>query len=159
MTVRQQADHRPQPGVGQRLIAAGHNMLGLSMAPGDRQARRRAARRPAAAHRSSTVCRRTILKNPTPGPSIVDLALRVRAPHAEREVYYGEESKTFFLPLSASERGLGERFLGLIGCTMFETDYRTLSMMIAPAPFMTATGSLILSSNNRLAAAWTASAC
>jgi len=34
---------------------------------------------------------------------------------------------------------------------MFETDYRTLSMMIAPALFMTATGSLILSSNNRLA--------
>jgi Protein of unknown function (DUF2721) len=34
---------------------------------------------------------------------------------------------------------------------MFETEYRTLSMMIAPALFMTATGSLILSSNNRLA--------
>lgn len=34
---------------------------------------------------------------------------------------------------------------------MFETDYRILSMMIAPALFMTATGSLILSSNNRLA--------
>ena len=34
---------------------------------------------------------------------------------------------------------------------MFETDYRTLSMMIAPALFMTATGSMILSSNNRLA--------
>jgi hypothetical protein len=34
---------------------------------------------------------------------------------------------------------------------VFETDYRTLSMMIAPALFMTATGSLILSSNQRLA--------
>jgi hypothetical protein len=34
---------------------------------------------------------------------------------------------------------------------MPETDYRTLSMMIAPALFMTATGSLILSSNNRIA--------
>ncbi len=34
---------------------------------------------------------------------------------------------------------------------LFETDYRILSMMIAPALFMTATGSLILSSNNRLA--------
>jgi len=32
---------------------------------------------------------------------------------------------------------------------MFETDYKILSMMIAPALFMTATGSLILSSNNR----------
>lgn len=31
-----------------------------------------------------------------------------------------------------------------------ETDYRILSTMIAPALFMTATGSLILSSNNRL---------
>ena len=34
---------------------------------------------------------------------------------------------------------------------MFETDYRVLSTMIAPALLMTATGSLILSSNNRLA--------
>jgi Protein of unknown function (DUF2721) len=32
----------------------------------------------------------------------------------------------------------------------FATDYGILSMMIAPALFMTATGSLILSSNNRL---------
>ncbi len=32
----------------------------------------------------------------------------------------------------------------------FATDYSILSMMIAPALFMTATGSLILSSNNRL---------
>jgi hypothetical protein len=31
-----------------------------------------------------------------------------------------------------------------------ESDYKSLSMMIAPALFMTATGSLILSSNNRL---------
>ena len=34
---------------------------------------------------------------------------------------------------------------------MIETDYRIMSMMIAPALFMTATGSLVLSSNNRLA--------
>jgi hypothetical protein len=34
---------------------------------------------------------------------------------------------------------------------MFDNEYRTLSTMIAPALFMTATGSLILSSNNRLA--------
>jgi Protein of unknown function (DUF2721) len=34
---------------------------------------------------------------------------------------------------------------------MFSTEYGILSMMIAPALFMTATGSLILSSNNRLA--------
>src|SRR5215475_6840140 len=31
-----------------------------------------------------------------------------------------------------------------------EGDYRILSLMIAPALFMTATGSLIISSNNRL---------
>jgi hypothetical protein len=33
---------------------------------------------------------------------------------------------------------------------MFDADYKILSMMIAPALFMTATGSLILSTNNRL---------
>lgn len=33
---------------------------------------------------------------------------------------------------------------------MFENDYKILSMMIAPALFMTATGSLIISTNHRL---------